>query len=160
MTSADPDLRQRVASHPFLGGMNPQQLQLLADCAVPAHFAADEFVFRSGDPARGFYLLETGSIAVEGAMKDGPSAVIDLVTAGEPMGWSWIFEPFVCQYSARALEASTAIFFDADCLNQHRGVDLTLGHELLKRMSQVMVRRLNAARARLLEATAQNAANG
>jgi hypothetical protein len=50
------------------------------------------------------------------------------------------------------MEPSTAIFFDAARLTQHRGADLTLGHELFKRMSHVMVRRLSAARAKLLEA--------
>jgi hypothetical protein len=41
------------------------------------------------------------------------------------------------------------LFFDAVRLTQHRGADLTLGHELFKRMSGVMVRRLNAARAKI-----------
>jgi CRP/FNR family transcriptional regulator, cyclic AMP receptor protein len=150
MHSADQDIRQRVAAHPFLAGLNNHQLSILADCAAPAAFSAGEMLFRAGDPARGFYLLESGSIAVEGTGENGATITIDTVKAGEPLGWSWIFEPYVCEYGARAIDATTAIFFDAVRLAEHRGGDLTLGHELFKRMSQVMVRRLNAARARLL----------
>jgi CRP-like cAMP-binding protein len=151
MSSADLQFLQRLAAHPFLAGMSGNQLEILADCTTVEGWDSDRVVFRAGDPARGFYLIETGSVAVEGASADGSLVTIDVVKPGEPLGWSWMFEPFVCEYGARALEPTTAIFFDAARLTQHRGADLTLGHELFKRMSQVMVRRLSAARARVLE---------
>ena len=147
----DPDLRARVAAHPFLAGMSPHHLELLADCAAPKSFDAGQVVFNAGDPARGFYLVERGRIGVEGATENGRPTTIDVVEAGEPLGWSWIFEPFICEYGGRALEPTSAIFFDAAALTTHRAADLTLGHELFKRMSQIMVRRLTAARAKLLE---------
>ncbi len=149
MSTPEHDLRQRVATHPFLSGMSGQHLELLAECAELKQLNANEVVFRAGDPAKGFYLVETGSVAVEADAVDRPSIGIDVVRAGEPLGWSWMFEPFVCEYGARATEPTTTLFFDAVRLTQHRGADLTLGHELFKRMSQVMVRRLNAARAKI-----------
>lgn len=154
MHSSDHDVRQRVAAHPFLAGLNEQQIAILADCAELKSFVGDEMIFRAGDPARGFYLLESGGIAVEDG---GGSVTIDTVNAGEPLGWSWIFEPYVCQYGARATQPTTTIFIDALRLAEHRGGDLTLGHELFKRMSQVMVRRLTAARQKLVEAAAAKA---
>ena len=150
MNSADQDIRARVAAHPFFAGLSDHQLSILADCAEAQSFETDEMIFRAGDPAKGFYLVHSGTIAVEGTSDDGAPVLIDNVTAGEPLGWSWIFEPYVCQYNARATEPTTALFMDAIKLADHRGGDLTLGHELFKRMSQVMVRRLNAARAQLV----------
>ena len=152
MGSDDQDLRSRVAAHPFLAGMSEAHLHLLSDCAAHNRFDGDQIVFRAGDPARGFYLVESGRVAVEGVSPGGGAVTIDVVSAGEPLGWSWMYEPFVCEYGGRALEATTAIFVDAACLTTHRAADLTLGHELFKRMSQVMVRRLSAARAKLVEA--------
>ena len=149
MSTPDHGIRQRVAAHPFLAGMSAQHLELLADCAELRQLGAEEVIFRAGDPARGFYLIESGSIAVEAESEGRPPVSIDVVRAGEPLGWSWMYEPFVCEYGGRAMEPTTALFFDAVRLTQHRGADLTLGHELFKRMSQVMVRRLNAARAKI-----------
>jgi CRP-like cAMP-binding protein len=155
MSSVDPDLHRLVATHPFLVGLNEHQIQILAECAELARFDADQMLFRADDPARGFYLLESGSIAVEGGEDQEHPVRIDTVAAGEPLGWSWIFEPYICQYGARAIEPTTAIFIDAVRLAEHRGGDLTLGHELFKRMSQVMVRRLIAARGQVVAAKAK-----
>ena len=156
MHVADSALHSRVAAHPFLLGMSPEHLRLLSDCAVHNSFDVDEIMFRAGDPAKGFYLVESGRIAVEGPTQDGRLVTIDIVAAGEPLGWSWMFEPFICEYGGRALEPATAIFIDATCLTTHRAGDLTFGHELFKRMSQVMVRRLSAARAKLVASGAEH----
>ncbi len=154
--NADPQqIRRRVAAHPFLAGLTDYQMQIIADCAQLQSFDPDEVLFRAGDAAKGFYLLETGSIAVEGGEAAQP-VVIDTVRAGEPLGWSWLFDPYVCEYSARAVEPTTALFIDALQLADHRGGDLTLGHELFKRASAVMVRRLRAARAKLVEKEQQS----
>ena len=158
MHSSDHDLRQRVATHPFLAGMSGQHLELIAECAQLKQLNADEVVFRAGDPAKGFYLIERGSVAVEADSGNRPPVNIDVVQAGEPLGWSWMYEPFVCEYGARAMEPTTALFIDAAQLTQHRGADLTLGHELFKRMSEVMVRRLNAARAKIAASGAESRA--
>ncbi len=64
---------------------------------------------------------------------------------GEPQLDRW-------QYDARATQPTTALFFDAAVLRQHRGDDETFGHELFKRMSEVMVKRLQAARGKLVDA--------
>lgn len=152
MIAANDDILARVAAHPFLHGMSEQQMRILADCAQHQEFGLDEVLFRAGDPARGFYLLESGSIAVEADANGSAKIVIDIVSPGEPLGWSWMFEPYICEYTARATEPATAIFIDALRLAEHRGGDLTLGHELFKRMSNVMVRRLSAARRKLVEA--------
>jgi CRP/FNR family cyclic AMP-dependent transcriptional regulator len=59
---------------------------------------------------------------------------------------------YLWHYDARAIEPTTALFFDGAVVHQRCKEDLTLGHELFKRMSQVMVRRLQASRAKLIEA--------
>ena len=39
-------LETRVELHPFLVGLRPHHVKLLADCAMAKHFAADEYLFR------------------------------------------------------------------------------------------------------------------
>ena len=145
-----PDIEKRLAEHPFLKGMSPHHLELLALCAMPTEFDTGQIVLREGEPASGFYLIETGSVVLEGKAEDGTTVVIDTVTAGEPLGWSWLFPPYLWSFDARATEPCTAICFSGLLLRQHRDDDLTLSQELHKRASEVMVRRLQAARKKLI----------
>ena len=137
-----PDIEKRLATHPFLKGMTPHHLELLALCATPTEFDPGQIVLREGEPAGGFYLIESGTVVLEGKRDDGKTVVIDTVTAGEPLGWSWLFPPYLWSFDARATEPCTAICFSGLLLRQHRDDDLTFSHELHKRISEVMVRRL------------------
>ena len=145
-----PDIERRLAAHPFLKGMNPHHLEILALCATPTQFDAGQVIFLEGDPANGFYLIESGGVILEGKQADGERLVIDTVAAGEPLGWSWLFPPYLWHFDARASEPCSAICLSGIMLRQHRDDDSTLGHELLKRMSEVIVRRLQAARGKLI----------
>jgi CRP/FNR family transcriptional regulator, cyclic AMP receptor protein len=145
-----PDIERRLASHRFLKGMSRHHLELLALCATPTEFDKGQIIFREGDPANGFYLLESGSVALEGKTRAGQPVVIDTVSAGEPLGWSWLFPPYIWEFDARATKACKAICLSGIMLRQHRDEDLTLSHELHKRVSEVMVRRLQAARSKLI----------
>jgi hypothetical protein len=145
-----PDIEKRLAAHPFLKGMSPHHIELLALCAMPTEFDAGQIVLHEGEPASGFYLIEKGTVLLEGKAEDGETVVIDRITAGEPLGWSWLFPPYLWSHDARATEPCTALCFSGLLLRQHRDDDLTLSHELHKRASEVMVRRLNAARKKLI----------
>ena len=145
-----PEIERRLAAHPFLKGMSPHHIELLALSAMPTEFDAGQIIFREGDPANGFYLIETGTVVLEGKRSDGEPVVIDTVSAGEPLGWSWLFSPYLWQFGARATKACTALCLSGIMLRQHRDEDLTLSHELFKRVSEVMVRRLQVARGKLI----------
>jgi CRP/FNR family transcriptional regulator, cyclic AMP receptor protein len=145
-----PDIERRLAAHPFLKGMSPHHLELLALCAMPTEFDAGQIIFLEGDPANGFYLIETGNVVLEGKTSSGEPVVIDTVSAGEPLGWSWIFPPYLWHFDARATAACTAICLSGIMLRQHRDEDISLSHELFKRTSEVLVRRLQAARGKLI----------
>jgi CRP/FNR family transcriptional regulator, cyclic AMP receptor protein len=145
-----PDIEKRLAMHPFLKGMTPHHIELLALCAVPTQFDPGQTIFLEGEPAGGFYLVETGKVVLEGKTSDGRQVVVDTVSAGEPLGWSWLFPPYLWHLSARAAEQCSAICLSGTLLRQHRDDDLTLSHELFRRSSEVMVRRLQRARGKLI----------
>ena len=145
-----PDIEKQLAAHPFLKGMSPHHFELLALCAMPTEFDAGQIVLREGEPATGFYLIESGTVVLEGKTDDGKTVVIDTISAGEPLGWSWLFPPYLWSFDARATERCTAICLSGLLLRQHRDDDLTLSQELHKRVSEVMVRRLQAARNKLI----------
>lgn len=146
------DLWKEIAAHPFLSGMNAHHIELLTRYATKMQFNPGEAIFRAGEPAHGFYLVETGAVALIGSvMEHGPIAT-DIVRGGEPLGWSWLFPPYRWHFDACAIEPTTVIFFDGDTLRRHYNEDITLGHDLFNRISQVMAHRLQVTRRRLIEA--------
>ena len=143
-------LATRVVLHPFLAGMNRTQLALLTDCAVARHFNTGQTILREGEFANGFYLIETGKVALESEAGFGESILVQTIGAGDLLGWSWMFPPYVWQFTAHAVEPSTALFFYAAILREYCEKDHSLGFELLKRISAVMVMRLQAAHDQML----------
>ncbi len=143
-----------VAAHPFLIGLNEHHVRLLADCAVRVVFESDQVLFREGETANRFYLIERGEVVLESNTASGEALVVDTIGNGDLLGWSWLFAPYVWRFTARATKPTTAMFFYGTVLREYCETDHTLGYELLKRMSEVMTRRLQSARGKVLEAHA------
>ncbi len=148
------DLEADVAAHPFLLGLSEHHVGLLSDCAMRIHFERDQIVFREGETANRFYLIDRGEVVLEARASQGDPVVIDTVRNDDLLGWSWLFPPYVWHFTARATKPTTAIFFYGTVLREYCEKDHSLGYELLKRMSEVMTRRLQLARGQLLKAYA------
>ena len=142
----------RVALHPFLAGMSRTHLDLLADCAMACRFRNRQTILREGEFANRFYLIETGRVVLvlESTPPTGEPVVVEAIGPGDLLGWSWMFPPYAWQFSARAVEPTTAIFFYGTILREYCEKDHSLGYELFKRMSVVMMKRLQAARKQML----------
>jgi CRP-like cAMP-binding protein len=96
-------LEADVAAHPYLIGISPHHVRLLADCAMRAQFTAGQVIFRKGETANRFYLIESGKVALESSAGD-QVVTIGEVGAGDLLGWSWIFPPYLWHFDARAVE--------------------------------------------------------
>lgn len=145
-----PAILAEVADHPFLSGLSRQQLEVLADCAMKAHFDTGERIFREGDPANRFYLIEKGRVSLEASRLDEPPVSIQTIGPGDVLGWSWLFEPYRAQFDARAIEPTTAIFLYGTRLRDRCEADHDLGYEVMKRIAAVVIQRLQATRRQLL----------
>jgi CRP/FNR family cyclic AMP-dependent transcriptional regulator len=143
-------LEARVALHPFLAGMNRRHLAFLTDCAMASQFRPGQTILREGDFANRFYLIETGKVVLESdAAIDDPVA-LEAIGSGDLLGWSWMFPPYTWHFTARAVEPTTALFFYGTILREYCEKEHSLGYELFKRMSMVMMKRLQAARKQML----------
>jgi CRP/FNR family cyclic AMP-dependent transcriptional regulator len=143
------ELEPQIAAHPFFIGMSEHHIRLLADCAMLSHFKAGQVIFREGESANRFYVIEHGKVALESSTLSEPIK-IEEIGDGDLLGWSWLFPPYVWHFAARALETTTAIFFYGTVLRDYCEKDNSLGFELFKRMGVVMLRRLQASRQKLL----------
>jgi len=139
------------AGHAFLIGIGQEHIRLLADCAMRSHFQAGDVIFQEGEAANRFYLIEHGKVALESSTLGEP-VQIEEIRDGDLLGWSWLFPPYAWHFTARALAETDAIFFYGTILREYCEKDHSLGFELFKRMSVVMLRRLQTARQKLISA--------
>jgi CRP/FNR family transcriptional regulator, cyclic AMP receptor protein len=144
------DLEKIIAEHPFLKGLSPHQFRILTDCAMFTRFESGELLLREGDPANRFYLILRGKVSVESYAPDLGVTPIQTVAGGDVLGWSWLFPPYYWHFNARAVELTEAVFFYSTPLRDECETDHDLGYELVKRMAEVMMKRLQATRRQLL----------
>lgn len=141
----------KLTNHPFLKGMKPEHLAILVRHAREAEFMADQVIFRQNENAHQFHLILEGRVAVESYMPRADNIPLQIVTAGDVLGWSWLFPPFVWHFQARALEPTKAIFIDGASLLVACEQVHAFGFQLMQRIAQVVIKRLEAAQRRLLE---------
>jgi CRP-like cAMP-binding protein len=144
----------RVSLHPFLAGMSHHHLMLLTDCATVTHFKKGEVILDEGELADRFYLIESGKVVLESVTREIDPVRVDTISAGELLGWSWMFPPYIWHFTARAIEPTDAIYFSGPALREDCEQVHSLGYELFKRMSVVMMKRLQSARGKILLARA------
>ena len=141
-----------IAEQPFFRGLSPQQLRTLADDAMRTWFEAGELIFREGDLANRFYVIVEGKVALQAPESRGRIVRLQTIGAGELLGWSWLFSPYIWHLHARALEPTEAIFFYGTRLREQCENNPELGYEMFRRVSEVMMQRLQATRLLLLDA--------
>ena len=112
-------------------------------------------IFREGDPANRFYLILEGEVAVESPTQEGAPVVLQTIGANDVLGWSWLFPPYYWHFDARATKATTAIFFYGTWLRENCERDHDFGYEMMKRMSAIVIQRMQAARRQLAQLQAR-----
>ena len=99
----------RVTFHPFLAGLKREQLALLTDCAMATNSKKGQTIFREGEMANRFYLIETGKVVLESSEGLGNPVIIDTIGPGDLLGWSWMLPPYTWQFTARAADWDTRL---------------------------------------------------
>lgn len=134
-----------------LSELDPGYRELIAGCGRNVTFSDGERLLTVGDSATTFFAIRRGSVAIELDLGSGPPMVIETLEAGDVVGWSWLFEPYLNQFDARAVGDVGAIAFDGACLRGKCDADHDLGFELMGRFAELISGRLQATRLRLLD---------
>lgn len=143
-----------LAELPFFREFTLETLRLISAYANHVRLEGDVEIFRAGDPADRFYVLRSGQISVETAGPGGRALVLQVLGAGELLGWSWLFPPHFWQFSARTLEPVDAVCFAGSKLRLACESEPALGFQLVRGMAAALVERLAAARSKLAELAA------
>lgn len=139
-----------ISEHSFLRSLPPAYLSILTDCAQSREFAAGEIIFREGEIADRLYLVEKGRIVLESHSTPSACLVVQELVADDVLGWSWLFPPYVWHFQARAVEPTRAIAFNGAHLLVACERNHEFGFDLMKRLAQVLIQRLQATRKQLV----------
>ncbi len=142
-------LARVLAEHEFLKDLTPEQIAFMTGCAANARFEPGSYVIREGESADRMYLLRAGRVLLEVNVPGSGPLEVESLEPGDVLGWSWLFPPYCWHFAARALTPTKAIFFYGTWLRERCDQDPKLGLELMKRVTAVIVRRLQTTRQRL-----------
>ncbi|MEI6194465.1 MAG: cyclic nucleotide-binding domain-containing protein [Verrucomicrobiota bacterium] len=138
-------------AQPFLRGMTARQLDLLAEHSMFAEFKAGETILHEGDSANRFYLILEGQVELESRGVEGETVRIQTLGPGDVLGWSWLFPPYYWHFDARSVTPVKALFFYGTRLRELCAENHDFGYELMTRVSEIIIRRLQAARRQLVD---------
>jgi CRP-like cAMP-binding protein len=143
-------LKPFLSEHPFLRGLSAEHLEKLCECALETEFQPGELILREGEIADKLYLIESGKVALESHVSSGPQLLVQHLGAGDVLGWSWLFPPYICHFQARTIDLTRCIACNGAHLLVACERDHEFGYVLMKRFAQVLIRRLQATRKQLL----------
>jgi CRP/FNR family transcriptional regulator, cyclic AMP receptor protein len=144
-----------LAAQPFLRGMPPARLAELAGLCEHVSIPSGERLFDEGSRADRFWLIDAGQVRLDASVPGQGRVIIDTLGRGDVMGLSWLLPPYQWRFGAVATQPMQAFVFDAAAVRAACDTDPLLGYELSRRFSAVVVRRLQATRARLIEASSR-----
>ena len=131
--------------------MAAQSLTLLAQDSMFATFKADEMILSEGGIANRFYLILEGQVGLESSVSSNDALQLQTLGPGDILGWSWLIAPFYLKFDARAATPVKAIFFYGTRVRALCEENHDLGYELMKRVSAVVIKRMQALRRELSE---------
>ncbi|MFD5256352.1 Crp/Fnr family transcriptional regulator [Streptomyces bobili] len=114
-------------------------------------FEAGTRLFEEGRKADRFWIVRTGTVALDLHVPGRQAAVVESLGHGELVGWSWHFAPYKWQLGAEAMSPVRAYEFDADAVRAMCADDPEFGRAIAAWVGRVVAHRLHTSRVRLLD---------
>lgn len=135
--------RDSIVQSPLFGGLNPEQLDQLAQIGRDVHFARGESIFIEGDRGNGFYIVATGKVKVFKVSAEGKEQILHIYGPGQPFGEVPVFAGRNFPANAQAVEKSDLIFFPRqsfiDLITDHPSLAMNMLAMLSMRLRQFTV---------------------
>jgi CRP/FNR family transcriptional regulator, cyclic AMP receptor protein len=148
------DVMDLLRAAPLFADLDEATLEAVARYGDVATYREGVLLGKEGAPADRFFVLLDGAVALELADPEHTAFRLDVVRAGEVVGWSWLVPPYRWHFDVRTVEPVRAVAIQAEALRVAMIYDDHLASQLLRRFSAVLLDRLQATRRRLLHPAA------
>ncbi|WP_330455579.1 cyclic nucleotide-binding domain-containing protein [Streptomyces sp. NBC_00820] len=128
----------------------------LMRAAHQVSFEAGTRLFEEGRRADRFWIVRTGTVALDLHVPGRRPAVVESLGHGELVGWSWHFPPYIWHLGAEALSPVRAWEFEAEAVR----TNAEFGRATAVWVGRVVAQRLHASRVRLLDLYAPYGSGG
>jgi CRP-like cAMP-binding protein len=148
-----------LGAQPFLRGLPDHHLDTLAALCRHVAVPSGRRLFDEDARAERFWLIDTGQVVIDTTVPGRGRLVIETLGRGDITGVSWLLPPREGgrgggrgRFGAVTTQPMQAFEFDARAVREAFDSDPALGYELSRRVAAAVVRRLEAAHARLIDA--------
>jgi len=145
------DLKKILIEHSFFKGLNEEYTSLIVGCASNVRVDAGKMILKEGEEANHFYLIRSGKVKIQLMTPNKGPVIIETLTEGDILGWSWLVPPYTWHFDAKAAELTRMVALDGKCLRNKCENDHNLGYELLKRFADLIMKRLESTRLQLMD---------
>lgn len=144
-------IRELLLQSPVFSGLPDHVIDQVEGCGRLDHFDAGTVLFHAGEPANFFQVIRQGRVAIQIGAPARLPLVVSSRSAGDAIGWSWLFKPYRWHFDAVAVELTRVVSLDGECLRGKCATDHELGYHLMSRFADMAIRDLEQTQLQLLD---------
>lgn len=143
MEPADRDVdASELGRVPFLADLSPEEIEALCPAATLREVAADETIFRQGDPSSELFLVLDGEVAIELLMGGASPRLLTTLGRGTVFGEINFLLGTARTASARALRETRCVALDRTSLEALEGLGGQAVGRIMEKLARVLALRL------------------
>ncbi|GLF97000.1 Crp/Fnr family transcriptional regulator [Streptomyces yaizuensis] len=140
-----------TGTRPTLHALSREHRGRLLHIAREVSFDQGARIFEEGGGPDAFWIVRTGLVTLDIRVPGRRRRVVDSLSHGELVGWSWLFPPSPWRMGAEAMTPVRALEFDAAETRRLCAADPWFGQEVALWVGGVLAHRLQSSRNRLLD---------
>lgn len=128
-----------IRRYPFFAGLDAEHLVVLAKSGSELSVGEGHYFFRAEEVMDFLYLVLEGEIAIGIELPEQDREIVsNTVEEGDIFGWTALVPPYNSTASARTVTPCRVVVFDCRELRPILEEDCRFGHEMMKKVAQVI----------------------
>ncbi|MBA2507053.1 MAG: Crp/Fnr family transcriptional regulator [Thermoleophilaceae bacterium] len=127
-----------LARVPMFSGLSAEEVEQVAEVAVPRSYGSGEVIFREGDPGDTCYVVQTGAVRIARRHTDGRTIALAELRSGSMFGELAMFDGETRSASVETLEDTETVALLAGdmarLMRAHPDIAVKMLHEIAARL--------------------------